>query len=56
MKRFRLGETVYVSEERIMMPVWMETETGELMGEEVKVNIIESEEVGFLSGEETLRD
>ena len=55
-KRFRLGETVYVSEERMTMPFWMRTETGELMREEVKANIIDSEEVGFLCGEETLRD
>ena len=55
-KRIRLGETVYVSKERMTMPVWMETETGELMREEVEANIIDSKEVGFLCREETLRD
>ena len=55
-KRFRLGRTLYVSKEKVTFPVWMKTGEDDILEEEVTANVIESSEVAFLCGEETLSD
>ena len=53
-RRFRLGKTLYISEEKIQFPVVMKTDKKDLIKKEVTANIIDSDEVTFLCGEETL--
>ena len=53
-RRFILGKTPYVSTKKVTFPVVMKTDGNEFIKREVTANIIESNEVNFLCGEETL--
>ena len=53
-KRFRLSKTLYVSKEKVKFPILMKTDKDGLIKEEITVNIIDSDEVTFLCGEEML--
>ena len=53
-QRFRLGKTLYMSKEKVCFPVVLKTDKGDLIKREVTANIIESEEVTFLCGEQAL--
>ena len=54
--RFRLGKTLYLSREKLCFSVVLKTDKGDLIKREVTANIIESEEVTFLCGEQTLME
>ena len=53
-RRFRLGKTLYISVEKVKFPVMMKTDGDDLVKWEVTADVIESDEVTFLCGEETL--
>ena len=53
-QRFRLGKTPYVSKEKVTFPIVMKTDKNDFIKREVTANLIESDEVNFLCGEETL--
>ena len=53
-KRFRLGKTLYVSKEKVKFPILMKTDKDGIIKEETTANVIDSDEVTFLCGEETL--
>merc|ERR1712237_30456 len=52
--QFRLGKTPYVSIEKVKFPVVMKTDNNDFIKRDITANIIESNEVNFLCGEETL--
>ena len=54
--RFRLERTLYISKEKVKFPVLMKTDGDSFIKKDVTVNVIESDEVTFLCGEETLVD
>ena len=53
---FRLGKTLYISVEKVKFPVVMKMDGDDFVKREVTANVIESDEVTFLCGEETLMD
>merc|ERR1712237_283242 len=55
-RRFRLGKTPYISTEKVTFPVVMKTDDNDFMKRNMTANLIQSDEVNFLCGEETLRD
>ena len=55
-RRFRLGKTLYVSTEKVKFPIVMKTDRNDFIKREVTANVIESDEVTFLCGEETLME
>merc|ERR1712030_127714 len=55
-RRFRLGKTPYISTEKVTFPVVMKTDDNDFMKRNVTTNVIQSNEVNFLCGEETLVD
>merc|ERR1712090_34556 len=55
-RRFRLGKTPYISTEKVTFPVVMKTDDNDFMKRKVTANLIQSNKVNFLCGEETLRD
>merc|ERR1711984_68686 len=54
-RRFRLGKTLYISTKKVTFPVVMKTDDNDLLKREVTANVIESNEVNFLCGDETLK-
>ena len=55
-RRFELGRMTYRSTEVVTFPVRMRTDLGGLKDMKVTANIIDSDEVNFLCGENTLMD
>merc|ERR1712030_3592 len=55
-RRFRLGKTPYMSTEKVTFPVVMKTDDNDFIKRDVTANVIKSNEVNFLCGEETLVD
>jgi len=55
-RRFRLGKTPYISTEKVTFPVVIKTDDNDFMKRIVTANVINSNEVNFLCGEETLVD
>merc|ERR1712105_420849 len=51
-RRFRLGKTPYVSTQKVTFPIVMKTDDNDLIKRDVTANVIESDEVNFLCGEE----
>ena len=49
-----MGKTVYLSEEDVTFPVVMKTDRGDFVKREVVASVIDSEEVNFLCGKETI--
>ena len=54
-RRFRLGRTPYISTKKVTFPIIMKTDDDAHMKREVTAHVIESDEVDFLCGEETLQ-
>merc|ERR1711905_36468 len=54
-RRFRLGKTLYISTKKVTFPIVMKTDDNDLLKREVTANVIESNEVNFLCGDETLK-
>ena len=54
-RRFRLGKTLYVSEMEVEVPVVMKTSEDDFIKRKVIANVIDSEEINFLCGRETLK-
>ena len=55
-RRFRMGETTYLSEIEIKFPIVLKTDDGEYMRRKVTAYIIEAERVNFLLGKESIMD
>ena len=55
-RRFRMGETTYLSEVEITFPIVLKTEDGEYMRRIVIAYIINAERVNFLLGKESIKD
>merc|ERR1712030_82969 len=55
-RRFRLGKTPYISTEKVTFPVVIKTDDNDFMKRSVTANVIQSNEVNCLCGEETLVD
>merc|ERR1712074_323033 len=55
-RRFRLGKTPYMSTEKVAFPVVIKTDDNDFMKRRVTANVIQSNEVNFLCGEQTLVD
>ena len=55
-RRFRLGKTPYISTEKVTFPIVVKADDNDFIKRNVTANIIESNEVNFLCGEETLVD
>merc|ERR1712030_10354 len=55
-RRFRLGKTPYTSPEKVIFPVVIKTDDNDFMKRIVIANVIDSNEVNFLCGAETLVD
>ena len=53
-KIFRLGKALYVCKEKVKFPILMKTDKDGIMKEKTIANLIDSDEVTFLCGEETL--
>ena len=53
-RRFRMGETTYISEVEITFPIVLKTDEGDYMRRMVKAYIIEAERVNFLLGKESI--
>ena len=51
-----MGKTLYLSKDKVYFLVVLKTDKGDLIKREVTANIIESEEVTFLCGEQTLME
>ena len=54
-RRVRLRKTPYISTEKVTFPIVIKTDDDDLIKREVTANVIESDEVNFLCGEETLQ-
>ena len=54
-RRFRRGKTPYMSTEKVTFPIVMKTDDDDRIKREVTAHVIESDEVNFLCGEETLQ-
>ena len=55
-RRFRMGETTYISEVEIRFPIVLKTDEGEYMKRELTVHIIDAERVNFLLGRESIME
>ena len=55
-RRFRMGETTYLSEIEITFPVVLKTEDGDYIRRKVIAYIIDAERVNFLLGKESIKD
>ena len=55
-RRFRMGETTYLSEVEITFPIVLKIEDGENMRRTVIVYIINAERVNFLFRKESIKD
>ena len=55
-RRFRMGETTYLSEVEITFPIVLKTEDGEYIRRIVIAYIINEERVNFLLGKESIKD
>ena len=55
-RRFRMGETTYLSEVEIRFPIVLKTDNGDYMKREVTAYIIDANRVNFLSGRETIKE
>ena len=55
-RRFRMGETTYLSEIEIRFPIVLKTDGGEYMRRQVTVYIIDAERVNFLLGRESIKE
>ena len=55
-RRFRMGETTYLSEIEIKFPIVLKTDDGEYMRRKVIVYIIDAERVNFLLGKESIKE
>ena len=55
-RRFRMGETTYLSEIEITFPIVLKTEDGNYMRRKVIVYIIDAERVNFLLGKESIKE
>ena len=55
-RRFRMGETTYLSEIEITFPIVLKTEDGEYMRRIVIAYIIDAERVNFLLGKESIKE
>ena len=53
-RRFRMGETTYLSEVEIRFPIVLKTDNGDYMKREVTAYIIDADRVNFLLGRETI--
>ena len=51
-----MGKTPYISTEKVTFPVVIKTDDNDFMKRSVTANVIQSNEVNFLCGEETLVD
>ena len=50
-----MGKTVYLSEEEVTFPIIMKTDRGDFVKREIVASVIDSEEVNFLCGKETIK-
>ena len=55
-RRFRMGETTYLSEVEIRFPIVLKTDNGDYMKREVTAYIIDADRVNFLLGRETIKE
>lgn len=55
-RSFLMGETTYLSEVEIRLPVVLKTDNGDYMEREVTVYIIDVNRVNFLLGRETIKE
>ena len=55
-RRFRMGETTYISEIEIRFPIVLKTDVGEYMRRQVTAYIIDAERVNFLLGRESIKE
>ena len=55
-RRFRMGKTVYLSKEEVTFLIVMKTNEDDFLKREVVASIINSDEVNFLCGKETLKN
>ena len=55
-RRFKMGETTYVSEVEIMFPIVLKTDSGDYLKRELTAYIIDADGVNFLLGRETIKD
>ena len=54
-RRFRMGETTYISEVEIRFPIVLKTDEGEYMKRKLTAYIIDAERVNFLLGRESIK-
>ena len=55
-RRFRMGETTYLSEVEIRFPIVLKTDNGDYMKREVTAYIIDADRGNFLLGRETIKE
>ena len=55
-RRFKMGETVYVSEVEIEFPVILKTDDGDYIKRKLTAYVIEADGFNFLLGKETLKN
>ena len=55
-RRFRMGETTYVSEIEMEYPVILKTDKGDFVKRELLAYVIDADGVNFLLGKETLKN
>jgi hypothetical protein len=55
-RRFRMGETTYLSEIEITFPIVLKTDDGEYMRRKVIAYIMDAERVNFLLGKESIKE
>ena len=55
-RRFRMGETVYVSEVEMVFPIILKTDGEDYVKRELKAYVIDANGVNFLLGKETLKE
>ena len=54
-RRFRMGLTVYLSDTRVTFPIVMKTEDKDYVKRNLVANLINSDEVNFLGGKQTIK-
>ena len=55
-RRFRMGETTYVSEIEMEFPVILKTDRGDFVKREMTAYVIDADGVNFFLGKETLKE
>ena len=55
-RRFRLGKTLYISNVEVSFPVVMKMDRNDFIKRDVVANVIDSEEVTFLCGKNTVKE